>query len=152
MMARGKRRGTLPDSGTLSPNPWDLTLSRQNVLNWTALERRIGLRRDATRAPIQGPEWQGAAPILESSQTQPQTSSEISLLRAKNGLDNGDHFIALRLEFDRRWPILHLAVAVLPAQGALDEESERIIIGMLVEGFPPNNVLDWESITQLPSS
>src|ERR1035437_6183666 len=24
------------------------------------LERRIGLRRDATRAPIQGPEWQGA--------------------------------------------------------------------------------------------
>src|ERR1019366_9139429 len=24
------------------------------------LERRIGLRRDATRAPIQGPEWRGA--------------------------------------------------------------------------------------------
>ena len=52
----------LPDSGTLSPNPWDLSLWRQNVcFTLKALERRIGLRRDATRAPIQGPEWQGAA-------------------------------------------------------------------------------------------
>ena len=30
------------------------------VLTLKALERRIGLRRDATRAPIQGPECQGA--------------------------------------------------------------------------------------------
>ena len=35
-----------------------------------ALERRIGLRRDATRAPIQGPEWQGAAPRRPKTQTQ----------------------------------------------------------------------------------
>src|SRR5674476_1616984 len=48
-----------PASGTPSPNPWDLSLSRQNVcFTLKALERRIGLRRDATRAPIQGPEWQ----------------------------------------------------------------------------------------------
>jgi hypothetical protein len=48
------------NSGTPSPNPWDLTLSRLNVCSTLkALERRIGLRRDATRAPIQGPEWQG---------------------------------------------------------------------------------------------
>src|ERR1035437_7065756 len=50
-----------PASVTPSPNPWDLSLSRQNVCSTLKeLERRIGLRRDATRAPIQGPEWQGA--------------------------------------------------------------------------------------------
>src|ERR1019366_9508527 len=50
-----------PASGTPSPNPWDLSLSRQNVCSTLKeLERKIGLRRDATRAPIQGPEWQGA--------------------------------------------------------------------------------------------
>src|ERR1035437_4618832 len=51
-----------PASGPPSPNPWDLSLSGQNVCSTLKeLERRIGLRRDATRAPIQGPEWQGAA-------------------------------------------------------------------------------------------
>jgi hypothetical protein len=57
-------RGSDPclTSGTPSPNPWDLSLSRQNIcLTLETLERRIELRRDATRAPIQGPEWQGAA-------------------------------------------------------------------------------------------
>src|ERR1017187_3392064 len=57
-----RRKIASNESGTLSPNPWDLTLSRQNV--WCtveALERRIGLRRDATRAPLRVPEWQGAA-------------------------------------------------------------------------------------------
>jgi len=48
------RTGALLNSGTPSPNPWDLTHSRQNVCSTLkALERRIGLRRDATRAPIQ---------------------------------------------------------------------------------------------------
>src|ERR1039458_1480225 len=55
-----------------------------------ALERRIGLRRDATRAPIQGPEWQGAA--SPPPQTQTQTPPDLSLLTAKIGLDNGVHF------------------------------------------------------------
>ena len=54
-----------------------------------ALERRIGLRRDATRAPIQAPEWQGAASPPPSTQT--QNPPDLSLLRAKNGLDNGVH-------------------------------------------------------------
>src|ERR1035437_4222762 len=36
-----------PASGTPSPNPWDLSLSRQNVCSTLKeLERRIGLRRD----------------------------------------------------------------------------------------------------------
>src|SRR5664279_6623671 len=55
------RKGALLNSGTPSPNPWDLTLWGQNgCLTMKALERRIGLRRDATRAPIQAPEWHGA--------------------------------------------------------------------------------------------
>src|ERR1700688_3525201 len=62
MTSGAKRKRTLLNSGTLSPNPWDLAHSRQNVcLTLEALERRTGLRRDATRAPIQGPEWQGVA-------------------------------------------------------------------------------------------
>jgi hypothetical protein len=62
MSARANlRKGALLESGTPSPNPWDLPLSRQNVRSTLkAPERRIGLRRDATRAPIQGPECQGA--------------------------------------------------------------------------------------------
>ena len=59
------------DSGTPSPNPWDLPLSRQN--DWITLEkleRRIGLRTDATRAPIPGPEWHGAG-----LQSRPQNST-----------------------------------------------------------------------------
>jgi len=55
-----------------------------------ALARRIRLRRDATRAPMQGPEWQGAASPPPQSQT--QTPPDLSLLRVKNGLDNGVHF------------------------------------------------------------
>ena len=35
-----------------------------------ALERRIGPRRDATRAPTQGPEWQGAASAAPNNNSQ----------------------------------------------------------------------------------
>ena len=88
------RKGALPASGTPSPNPWDLTLWRQNGCSTLEeLERRIGLRRDATRAPIQGPEWHGAAFHSRPQNLKPKTPPNISLLRAKNGLDNGDHFI-----------------------------------------------------------
>jgi hypothetical protein len=90
----GQAKGSEPclTSGTPSPNPWDLSLSRQNVcFTLEALERRIELRRDATRAPIQGPEWQGAA-LAAAPKDNPKTPSNISLLRAKNGLDNGVHF------------------------------------------------------------
>jgi len=54
------KEGSVARLGDSVPNPWDLSLSRQNVCStMKALERRIGLRRDATRAPIQGPEWPG---------------------------------------------------------------------------------------------
>src|ERR1017187_335560 len=62
-------------------------------VQWKALERRIGLRRDATRAPVRGPEWQGADSMQRPPLTTNQTPPDISLLRAKNGLDNGVHFI-----------------------------------------------------------
>src|ERR1017187_9060189 len=61
-------------------------------VQWKALERRIGLRRDATRAPVRGPEWQGADSMQRPPLTTNQTPPDISLLRAKNGLDNGVHF------------------------------------------------------------
>src|SRR5450631_3339415 len=61
-------------------------------VNWRALERRIGLRRDATRAPIRGPEWQRAAPMPGPSQTQLRPRRKQSLLKARNGLDKGVHF------------------------------------------------------------
>lgn len=57
-----------------------------------ALGRRIGLRRDATRAPVRGPEWQGAASKRRPPQTQTQTRRNLSLLHTENGLDNGGHF------------------------------------------------------------
>ena len=57
-------------------------------LTMKTLERRIGQRRDATRAPAQAPEWRGRL-------RPPQTKSDSpvhNLLLAKNGLDNGGHF------------------------------------------------------------
>ena len=36
MSVLATRKGALLNSGTLSPNPWDLTLSRQNV--WRYIE------------------------------------------------------------------------------------------------------------------
>ena len=91
MTGQNLRKGALLNSGTPSPNPWDLSLWRQNACSTLkAIERKTGLRRDASRAPIQGPEWQGAA--SPPPQTQTQAPPDLSLLRAKNGLDFGDHF------------------------------------------------------------
>ena len=56
------------------------------------LERRIGLRRDATRAPIQGPKMANGRSPTAAPKLKPKTPSSISLLRVKNGLDKGVHF------------------------------------------------------------
>src|SRR5664280_3407542 len=61
MTGQTSRKTALLDWGALPPNPRNLTLCGQN--NWStmkALEQRIGLRTNATRAPTQGLEWQGA--------------------------------------------------------------------------------------------
>jgi hypothetical protein len=93
MTRLAKGTGALLNSGTPSPNPWDLTPSRQNGwLTLKALERRTELRRDATRAPIQGPEWHGGGLPSPPPELKHGTPPDISLLRAQNGLDNGVHF------------------------------------------------------------
>jgi len=58
-----------------------------------ALERRIGQRRGATRAPTQAPEWQGRL------RAAPEKSDPLvrNLLRPKNGLDNGVHLKSLNI-------------------------------------------------------
>src|ERR1035441_9054952 len=87
------------------------------------LGRRIGLRRDAPRAPGRAPEWHAgaavlataanhptppraagrapewhaAASILRPPQIQPQTRRIESLLPAKIGLDKGGHFRKLSM-------------------------------------------------------
>jgi len=79
IIERAKGNNSLLNSGTLSPNPWDLSLWRQNgCLTLEALERKTGLRRDATRAPIQGPEWQGTASLPTPSQNTKSDPPDIS--------------------------------------------------------------------------
>ena len=90
MTGQTKRKGALLDSGTPSPNPWDLSLSRQNGCSkMKALGRRIGLRRDATRAPIPGPEWQRGGLAKPPPKLNPTTPLDISLLP---GLKSWDHY------------------------------------------------------------
>jgi len=90
MTGQTKRKGALLDSGTPSPNPWDLSLSRQNVCStMKALERRIGLRRDATRAPIQGPEWQGAGFHSRPQNSTPRPRRALAYCRQKMVLTMG---------------------------------------------------------------
>ena len=93
-MARpGKRIGALLNSGTLSPNPWDLSLSRQNGWLYT------GDTRTEDKAP-QGCDLSAASSAgmamggfdAEAAPNSNSDPSNISLLRAKNGLDKGVHF------------------------------------------------------------
>lgn len=87
------RKKSIVELGALPPNPRNLALSGQNgcfgSITIEALERRVGLRRNATRAPTQAPEWRGRLRPPQISKSDPPT---LSLLRPKNGLDNGGHF------------------------------------------------------------
>ncbi len=94
MTEQSTRNEPLLKSGTLSPNPWDLTLSGQNGWSYT------GGTRTEDRAP------QGCDPSAASSagmatgdfdaEAAPKHTdfdpSEANLLRAKIGLDKGVHF------------------------------------------------------------
>ena len=60
-----------------------------------ALERRIGQRRGATRAPTQAPEWRGRLRAAPEKSDPPIHN----LLGPKNGLDNGVHFSERRQIF-----------------------------------------------------
>ena len=92
-MTKPIRKESFIELGALPPNSRNLALSGQNgcfgSTTIEALERRVGLRRNATRAPAQAPEWRGRLQPPRMSKSDPPT---LSLLRPKNGLDNGGHF------------------------------------------------------------
>jgi hypothetical protein len=81
------------NSGTLSPNPWDLTLSGQNGWLYTEGTRTedkapqgCDLSADAGAGMATGGFIAEAAPNSDSD------PSNISLLPTQNGLDRGVHF------------------------------------------------------------
>jgi hypothetical protein len=95
------RNGALLNSGTPSPNPWDLPPSRQNGCStMEALERRIGLRRDAIRAPIQGPEWQGAGFHRRPQNSNPRPRRALAYCGQKMVLTMGS---TLKVRVEKRY-------------------------------------------------
>src|ERR1700674_249989 len=92
------RKKALTDSGTLSPNPWDLTLSGQNGCpTLKALERRTRLRRDATRAPISMPERQGAAAAAVASTQHPRPRPALAYSEPKMVLTTGSTLVSQKI-------------------------------------------------------
>ena len=72
MSGQTARKGGVAVLGDSVPEPLGfIALAPECCSTLEALERRIGLRRDATRAPFPAPEWQGAA----SMQRPPQTTN-----------------------------------------------------------------------------
>src|SRR5438045_3235012 len=73
MSGKATRKGALLNSGTLSPNPWDLTLSGQNVrpkLEGTRTEDKAPQGCDLSAASSAG--MAGATSISQSSRIQTQ--------------------------------------------------------------------------------
>jgi len=108
-MTESIRKKSFVELGALPPSPRNLALSGQNgfggLTTIEALERRIGLRRNATRAPAQAPEWRGR---LRSPRISKSDSPILSLLRLKNGLDNGGHFLKHEIFLNDVRPIVVL--------------------------------------------
>jgi hypothetical protein len=93
MSEQSIRNGALLKSGTLSPNPWDLTLSGQNDWQYnqeTRREDRAPQGCDPSAASSAG--MARAAAMLRSSQNTDPDPSEVNLLRVNFGLDKGVHF------------------------------------------------------------
>ena len=94
MDEQSTRKAALLKPGTLSPNPWDLTPSGQNGWRYnegTRTEDKAPQGCDLSAASSAG--MAGAAAMLRPPQkTKDSDPSEVNLLRAKFGLDNGVHF------------------------------------------------------------
>jgi len=121
MTGQTLRKGALLDSGTPSPNPWDLSLSRQNVCSTLkALERRIGLRRDATRAPIQAPEWHGAGFPSRPRNSNPRPRRTLAYCGPKMVLTMGSTLD--RLNFFEE---TDMAVVVSQSQNEIEEFKKK---------------------------
>jgi hypothetical protein len=92
--AQSIRKMASLNRGTLSPNSWDLALSRQNdCFKLETLERRTGLRRDATRAPLPVPEWQRTASKLMPSSDTNQTRKTLANATQKLVLTTGSTLV-----------------------------------------------------------
>jgi hypothetical protein len=92
MTGRSKRTTALLNSGTLSPNPWDLSLSGQNgwpYTEGTRTEDKAPQGCDLSAASSAGMAGGGVDP--DAPPNQHQDPSNFNLLRAQNGLDNGVH-------------------------------------------------------------
>ena len=92
MTGRSKRKTALLNSGTLSPNPWDLSLSGQNgwpYTEGTRTEDKAPQGCDLSAASSAGMAVGGVDP--DAAPNQHPDPSNINLLRAQNGLDNGVH-------------------------------------------------------------
>ena len=92
MTGRSKRKTALLNSGTLSPNPWDLSLSGQNgwpYTEGTRTEDKAPQGCDLSAASSAGMAAGGVDP--DAAPNQHPDPSNINLLRAQNGLDNGVH-------------------------------------------------------------
>ena len=93
MTGQATRNEALLNSGTPSPNPWDLTLSRQNVWNYTGgtrTEDRATQGCDLSAASSAGMARDGFD--AEAAPNHNSVPSHFSLLKTKNGLDIGVHF------------------------------------------------------------
>ena len=81
-------------SGSLSPNPWDLTLSGQN--GWLYTEGTRTEDKAPQGCDLSADSSAGMATggfDVDAALNSNSDPSNISLLRAENGLDNGVHFI-----------------------------------------------------------
>jgi hypothetical protein len=91
--AKTNQEQELIDSGTPSPNPWDLSLSGQNVWPYngdTRTEDKAPQGCDPSAASSAGMASDGfKLEAVANSNLNPQN---FSLLNTKNGLDNGVHF------------------------------------------------------------
>jgi hypothetical protein len=99
------RKESFVELGALPPNPRNLPLSGQNgcfgSTTIEALERRIGLRRNATRAPTQAPEWRGR---LRPPRISNQTRRSITYCGRKMVLTKGSTSETRILEALRKIP------------------------------------------------
>src|ERR1700688_617275 len=93
MASKAKRKGASLNPGTLSPNPWDLSLSGQNVWHYTGDTRtedkapqECDLSADLSAGMITG------GCHAKAAQTQIQTRPRVAYCRPKMVLTKGSAF------------------------------------------------------------
>src|SRR5258705_9718709 len=93
-MTESIRKKSFVELGALPPNPRNLPLSGQNgcfgSTTIEALERRIGLRRNATRAPAQAPEWRGGGPAAGPAMPSSARPAHIGATSRRHTRDDGE--------------------------------------------------------------